>query len=181
MPNKVQFTPHLVSFYRNIKLDYLDTDAHDKWFVKQVKLTQDEQLNGITAKNRRTKTSQTSASLIFNDEERNNLFSKLPSDDKYPYGFIWNTDANADDTCIFCQSDGHLIDYDFIDKKHFKSTNVDGITLCKKHQANSFMIYRSNARNIMNFAKAQTIDLAKKSMINYIKNLIRIKRSNNKC
>ena len=162
MPNKVHFTPHLVSFYRNIKLDYLDTDAHNKWFVKQVKLTQDERLDGIKAKNRRTKTSQTSASLIFYDEEQNNLFSKLPSNDQYPYGFIWNIDTNANDTCIFCQVDGRITDDDFIDTKNFEHINVKGINLYKKRNKPMFMMYRGNTENIMKFARMQTVGLAKK-------------------
>ena len=68
MPNEVQFTPHLVSFYPNIK--YLKQDENQKWFVEQVKVKPGEWFDG-TKVNRGIKTSQTSASLIFYDEEQN--------------------------------------------------------------------------------------------------------------
>lgn len=160
MPNKVQFTPHLVSFYPNIK--HLKQDEKQKWYVEQVKVELGEWYDK-TKVNRGIKTSQTSASLIFYDEEQNNLFSKLPCENGYPYGFIWNTDTNDNDTCIFCKTDGHIVDYDFDDQKNFKNINVDGINLSKKHKTDfMLMIYRGNTENIMKFARAQTIDLAKK-------------------
>ena len=163
MPNEVQFTPHLVSFYAKINLDYFNKDVNNKWYCKQVKVDTKDPYDK-TKVNRGITTSQTSASLIFYDEEQNNLFSKLPSDDKYPYGFIWNIDNHTNDECIFCNTDGHIVDYDFNDQKNFKNINVDGINnVSKKYKTDLIlMIYRGNTENIMKFARQQTIDLAKK-------------------
>ena len=163
MPNKVQFTPYLVSFYPNINLDYLGQNTDNKWYCKQVPADKDKPFDAADI-NRGIKTSQTSASLIFYDENKDNLFSKLPSDEKthpYPYGFIWNTDNNIDDKCIFCQVDGHTTDHDFTDKKGFKYVN--GINLYKKYETDHTLEkYRGKLANIMKFARQLTIDLAKK-------------------
>ena len=163
MPNKVQFTPYLVSFYPNINLDYLGQNTDNKWYCKQVPADKDKPFDAADI-NRGIKTSQTSASLIFYDENKDNLFSKLPSDEKthpYPYGFIWNTDNNIDDECIFCQVDGHTTDHDFTDKKGFKYVN--GINLYKKYETDHTLEkYRGKLANIMKFARQLTIDLAKK-------------------
>ena len=157
------FTPYLVSFYPNIK--HLKQDENQKWFVEQVKVDTKDWYDKSKV-NRGIKTSQTSASLIFYDENKNNLFSKLPSDEKthrYPYGFIWNTDNNIDDECIFCPVDAYVCDHDFTDITDFTNCAESNINnLCKKYKKDSCnTIYRGKLANIMKFARQQTIDLAK--------------------
>ena len=160
------FTPYLVSFYPNINLDYLKQNTDNKWYCKQVQVDPSRQFDTPNI-NRGIKTSQTSASLIFYNENKKNLFSKLPSDEKthpYPYGFIWNTDNNIDDTCIFCPVDANVGDHDFTDKTNFTDCSEYGIdNLCKKYRQDLMkIIYRGKLANIMKLARQLTIDLAKK-------------------
>ena len=145
-------------------MHYLKQEENNKtYYCEQEEISKDKEGFIQPNKHRAIKSSATSASLIFYDEEQNRLFSKLPSGKDYQYGFIWNKDNHDHDTCIFCPTDGCVRDHDFTDTKHFTNCSEYGIdNLYKKYKQDLMkIIYRGKLANIMKFAKQPTIDLAK--------------------